>query len=214
MDATGGTNYQNMGTTQLLSVPYALHAKTAESVTGGGTGGGFMRYIGEQYGGGVIFHLWKDAQGVERGLVVDLVDLDTAAAWSNITGDLIGSSAQSLWDGLSNCNAIVNQAGHTNSAAAICLNSTNGGLSDWYLPTADEIEILYNNMLAINATLRSIFGATELIREEAGGYSASYHSSTEFDLISSWYYSFGIDEIGLSYGGKDNFNRVRAVRSF
>nr|NQU89340.1 hypothetical protein [Bacteroidota bacterium] len=28
MDETGGTNYQLMGTTQLLSVPYALHAET------------------------------------------------------------------------------------------------------------------------------------------------------------------------------------------
>ena len=27
MDATGGTNYQFMGTSQLLSVPYALHAE-------------------------------------------------------------------------------------------------------------------------------------------------------------------------------------------
>ena len=32
MDPTGGTTYQAMGTSQLLSVPYALHAKTAESV--------------------------------------------------------------------------------------------------------------------------------------------------------------------------------------
>ncbi|GAG86581.1 unnamed protein product, partial [marine sediment metagenome] len=34
MDASGGTSYTLMGTSQLLSVPYALHAKTAESVTG------------------------------------------------------------------------------------------------------------------------------------------------------------------------------------
>ncbi|NOY36427.1 MAG: hypothetical protein GXO83_02530, partial [Chlorobi bacterium] len=34
MDAAGGTDYTDMGTTQLLSVPYALHAKTAGSVTG------------------------------------------------------------------------------------------------------------------------------------------------------------------------------------
>ena len=27
MDATGGTSYQFMGTSQLLSVPYALHAE-------------------------------------------------------------------------------------------------------------------------------------------------------------------------------------------
>ena len=33
-DPTGGTNYSISGTSQLLSVPYALHAKTAESITG------------------------------------------------------------------------------------------------------------------------------------------------------------------------------------
>ncbi len=33
-DPSGGTNYTLTGTSQLLSVPYALHAKTAESITG------------------------------------------------------------------------------------------------------------------------------------------------------------------------------------
>lgn len=34
MDATGGTNFLTMGTTQLLSVPYAMYAKSAGSVSG------------------------------------------------------------------------------------------------------------------------------------------------------------------------------------
>ena len=34
-DPTGGTNYTITSTSQLLSVPYALYAKTAETVTGG-----------------------------------------------------------------------------------------------------------------------------------------------------------------------------------
>ena len=34
-DPTGGTSYSITGTSQLLSVPFALHAKTAETVTGG-----------------------------------------------------------------------------------------------------------------------------------------------------------------------------------
>jgi hypothetical protein len=36
-DPTGGTSYTISGTSQLLSVPYALHAKTADSVTGTNT---------------------------------------------------------------------------------------------------------------------------------------------------------------------------------
>jgi hypothetical protein len=37
MDVNGGTNFLTMGTTQLLSVPYALHAATADSIIGGAT---------------------------------------------------------------------------------------------------------------------------------------------------------------------------------
>jgi hypothetical protein len=33
-DVSGGTTYQDFGTTQLISVPYALHAKTADKLTG------------------------------------------------------------------------------------------------------------------------------------------------------------------------------------
>ncbi|MFN6038412.1 MAG: tail fiber domain-containing protein [Bacteroidota bacterium] len=36
MDANGGTNYLFIGTSQLLSVPYALHAETANNVLNGG----------------------------------------------------------------------------------------------------------------------------------------------------------------------------------
>jgi len=35
MDATGGTTYTEMGTNQILSVPYAVHSKTAENVFSG-----------------------------------------------------------------------------------------------------------------------------------------------------------------------------------
>jgi hypothetical protein len=34
VDVSGGTNYNIVGVTQLLSVPYALHAKTAERIVG------------------------------------------------------------------------------------------------------------------------------------------------------------------------------------
>ncbi len=35
VDINGGSNYQFMGTTQLLSVPYSLHSNTADSLVGG-----------------------------------------------------------------------------------------------------------------------------------------------------------------------------------
>jgi hypothetical protein len=160
MDATGGTNFLTMGTTQLLSVPYAMYAKSAGSVSGGGSGGGFTHYIGEEFGGGVIFHLWKDALGVEHGLIIDKTDLSTAQVWSNVDATLIGVAAQGC-DGLINSNAIIGQAGHTNSAAALCLNSNNGGYYDWYLPSIQELNMLWINYYTIARSLSLISGATQ-----------------------------------------------------
>ena len=206
-DPTGGTNYTISGTTQLLSVPYALHAKTAESLVGGGSGGGgFTHYIGEQYGGGVIFHLWRDASGVEHGLIIDKTDLSAVQAWSNIDATLIGATAQSSWDGLSNSNAIVGQAGHTSSASTLCLNSTNGGQSDWYLPSIDELSLLWHSRFNVNKSLSTIGGATVLPN------SATYWSSTEGASNLAWNFFFSSGSAGSN--GKTYATYVRAVRAF
>ena len=207
MDTAGGTNFLTMGTTQLLSVPYALYAKSAGTVSGGGTGGSFTHYIGEEFGGGVVFHLWKDAQGVEHGLIVDKTDLSTNQVWSNIDQTMIGPSAQSSWNGLSNSNAIVGQAGHTNSAAALCLNSTNGGQSDWYLPSIDELSFLWHSRFNVNKSLLAIGGATVLPN------SASYWSSSEHDYYYAWSFVFSSGRAN-SVSIKDSTNYVRAVRAF
>ena len=205
MDANGGTNFLNMGTTQLLSVPYALHAKTAGSIVGGGGSGTFTHYIGEEFGGGIIFHLWLDANGVEHGLIVDKTDLSTAQVWSNMDQTLIGPAAQSSWDGLSNSTTVVGQVGHTSSAAALCLNSTNGGQSDWYLPSIQELNMLWNNYYTVARSLTQISGATQLQQ-------ASYWSSTESDNLNAWYFTFY--DGNASDNNKDNTYYVRAVRAF
>jgi len=170
-------------------------------------GSGFTHYIGEEFGGGVIFHLWLDAQGIEHGLIVDKTDLSNSQAWSNIYTTLIGPSAQSTWDGLSNSNAIVGQAGHTSSAAALCLNSTNGGQSDWYLPSMDELSLLWHSRFNVNKTLSAIGGATVL------PISANCWSSTEKDGDSAWSFRFGYGNPNLA-PSKGYITYVRAVRAF
>lgn len=280
MDVNGGTNFLTMGTTQLLSVPYSMHSRTADSLIGGisetdplfsnsvaaqitnadtanwnskqnrifaGAGisisgdtinaltqyqtlsirndtlfltnGGFVKlptgssnnnfvhYVGEEFGGGVIFHLWKDNLGIEHGLIVDKVNLSTAQVWSNIDQVQIGATAQSVWNGLSNSIAIVAQAGHTNSAAALCLNSTNGGQSDWYLPSIHELNILWNNYYEVVKKLSQLPGATQLS-------AANYWSSTEQNATFAFRFYFGS-------GPSNSFNKnsptpsfVRAIRAF
>lgn len=215
-DPNGGTNYTITGTSQLLSVPYALYAKNAGSSIPGPQGppgpagsGGFLHYIGQQDSGGVIFHLWKDSLGFEHGLILDLNDLSTSQVWSNMDQSMIGSSAQSTWDGLNNSIAIINQVGHTNSAAEICLNSTNGGRSDWYLPSIQELNMLWNNYYTVARSLSQISGASELAL-------AGYWSSTEMDHQYTWAFSF---RYGSAFAnGNDGLKsypyHVRAVRAF
>ena len=257
-DPTGGSNYTISGTSQLLSVPYAMYATNSGSsipgpqgpaglqgpagtdgapgATGpqgpqgptGATGplgltgpqgpagvGGFTHYIGEEFGGGVIFHLWKDPQGVEHGLIVDKTDLSTSQVWSNVTA-LIGVTAQSSWNGLGNSNAILGQAGQTNSAAALCLNSINGGQSDWYLPSIDELSLLWHNRFNVNKSLSTIGGATALPISLANVSSIYLWSSTEnvgggqaFRIS----FTYG-DASYVNLGGNGFAHYVRAVRAF
>lgn len=53
-DPEGGANYIITGTSQLLSVPYALHATSAEYITGTKDEPA-THCVGELFGGGVVF---------------------------------------------------------------------------------------------------------------------------------------------------------------
>ena len=165
-------------------------------------------YIGERYGGGVVF--WLDSAG-QHGLICSMVDL-SIQAWSNVASTLIGSTAQSDWNGLSNSNAIVGQAGHTSSAAQLCLNYTNadygtGIYSDWYLPARTELNHLWNNIYDVQKALEGDGNpVTTLITQTL------YWSSTENSSYLA--YAFTFTEGKLTGGGKSTNYYVRAVRSF
>ena len=196
-DPTGGTSYTITGTSQLLSVPYALHAKTAETVTGDGA---FTHYIGELYGGGIVVAVWKES-GVEHGLIASLTDVSVSADWSSITDTEIGATAQSPIDGQANTTAIIAQ-GDVSGAAYLCDNYSSGEFTDWYLPATWELNQCYNAALVVN----TILGATN------GFQFAGYWSSTENLSSSAWGQNFSY---GYTSGGsKIGFYRVRAVRRF
>ena len=105
------------------------------------------RFIGEQYEGGIIFHLWEDTKGELHGLVVSLEKSEAFYPYSNLRNELIGSSAQSAWNGLANTLHIVQQNGHLRSCAEYCLQLNAQGYDDWYLPSIDEESL---NGIAIN----------------------------------------------------------------
>ncbi len=168
------------------------------------------QYVSTQ--GGVIFHRYIDS-GVQNYLVVDTTDFPVGP-WSNITTPSIGPTAQSTWDGLSNSNAIVGQ-GATSGAAKLCLDLVSLGKNDWYLPSLDELSLLWHNRFNVNKTLSGnssfgpISGASEL------NFSSSYWSSTEstFGGAVAWCFSFGSGN-GTLVNKSDSFTNTRAIRKF
>jgi hypothetical protein len=173
------------------------------------TGTVFTYEIGEYVPseGGVIFHRYLEA-GVKNYLVVSIVDQSTSQVWSNIDTVLIGPSAQSTWDGLSNSNAIVGQVGHTDSAAQLCLNLVTGGQNDWYLPSVDELSLVWKSRFNLNKTLSTIGGATALSNTVV--YWGS--SENDFNNVSAWSFNFTSGDAFIT--NKDTLRYVRAVRAF
>lgn len=165
---------------------------------------GFLHYIGELYGGGIIVSVWKEA-GYEHGLIASLTDIDTTSIWSNISTTLIGASAQSPTDGQANTNAIIAQPGHISSAALVCDSYSAGGFNDWYLPAVWELNQCYNAALIVNTILG--------IQNGFQFASACYWSSTESNSSRAWVQYFTSGIIGSSEVKTSTF-RVRAVRRF
>lgn len=202
-----GSGYVAMGTTQLLSVPYALYANSAGSTTGNTAG--FTHYVGELFGGGIIVSVWKTA-GVEHGLIASLTDLSSAMPWT--TPDFqqieIGPTAQSAINGLANTNAIVAQAGAgTTYAAGLCKAYNAGGFTDWYLPAINELKQCYNSLQIVNEILGDTNGFEVLNFD-----SSFYWSSTESFSSTAWNQLFNNGDTGS--GDKGRANAVRAVRRF
>jgi hypothetical protein len=195
MDPAGGSSYIELGTQQMMSVPYALNA-----------GNAFTHYVGEIWGGGVVYHVYRGADGNEHGLIVATTDQSTGIEWSNVNDVEVGSTAQSSWNGLGNSNAIVAQAGHTYSAAKLCLDFVSGEYDDWYLPSIRELQLLYNSQLDINRSFSLIGGATELYQF------GLYWSSSENNAFNAWFILF--DNGYASFNNKLNTYYVRAVRAF
>ncbi len=202
-----GSGFVVMGTTQLLSVPYALHANTATSTTG--SAGGFTHYVGELFGGGIVVSVWKTA-GEEHGIIASLTNLSNGVPWTTpaFQDTLIGSTAQSPRNGLANTNAIVAQAGAgTDYAAGLCKAYNAGGYNDWYLPAVWELNQCYDAAIIVNEVLGDINGFVFITN--ASNY---YWSSTE--NYSSSPFSQDFNYGGATDDSKASISRVRAVRRF
>jgi hypothetical protein len=160
--------------------------------------------IGHTYQGGIVFYL--DSSG--GGLIAAPTDQSTSAEWgcylSEVTGAngiIIGSGVQNTMDIQSaNCNPNNNQ---NLIASNVCDNLSLNGYDDWFLPSKDELNIMYQNIGSGNS----------LGLGNIGDFALTYYwSSTEIDSILACKQNFGSGNQGdyCKYAGY----YVRAIRAF
>jgi hypothetical protein len=193
---TAGANVTVTGTGTLVS-PYVINASGSSSA----------HYIGELFGGGIIY--WLDNSG-EHGLIVSLADVGQMSAWSSVYNTLIGPTAQSTWDGQANSDAMMAQSIIGTTAADLCNTYSNynygtGIYTDWFLPASDQLSLVYHVRYIINKNITGM-SATHILSN------VSYWTSTEFDNDQARTYGF---HDGMSdENTKSTTNYVRCVRDF
>jgi hypothetical protein len=155
-DPTGGTVYSISGTSQLLSVPYALYAETSGS-GGGSGGGGSLDQAYDQGGAGLGRSITTDAGAVQInnagsntiGMEVNTSVAGSTAYLANVSGTGVGFRAESTVP--SNTYAAIqantNSTGTSNSA--ILGNNTGAGygVSGQIPNTATGFAAVYGNNL-------------------------------------------------------------------
>ncbi len=161
-------------------------------------------YVGELYGGGIIFYVYENG---EHGLIASFDDLGGSGGvnWgplSNVT------NAESWWDGATNTtNAVAAGAANTD-AVKLCDDYTNDGYSDWHLPSIGELKALEEAAYVLFKVLDSDGDSNT----NAPNYGGSYWSSTQTDK--DYAYSFKFTNTHTEEKWKDENKLVRAVRSF
>ena len=174
---------------------YNTTNKSLESFNGTAwaASGAAAHFIGESYGGGIVFYVYDNGQ---NGLIAATADQSTGIQWWNGTFILCNPGRNDgVPIGRINTDSIISKQGQGNYAATICAQYLGGGFGDWYLPSKYELNLLY------------------LQKDLVGGFAvANYLSSTEIDISSACVqdFSFGSD----SPGSKACLFYVRAIRAF
>lgn len=182
----------------------ATLALTACSDDGGDNGGTtpVIYAIGDTgpSGVGIVFYV---TDGGLHGLEVAPVDQSTSAAWSTITGTLIGTTGTAIGTGSDNTDDIITQNTGAASAAKICRDYRAAQEGDWFLPSRDELNAIWVNLVDNGSGANS----------GVGGFADDlYWSSSEDTAFYAWLQSF--TNGNQSSNVKLNLYRVRAVRAF
>ena len=181
---------------------------SAWTSVGGSSGGGATYSVGDFAQGGIVF--WLDETG-EHGLVC--AKNQSTAGWYAGTDGVTRATGDGPFSGEANTSIIIAAQvsigdDGNDYAAQICneLQITEGGKTygDWYLPSKQELNLIYQNKTTIDATATVNGGVT---------FGDNYFwSSTEYDNESAWRQLF-IDGEQVAYL-KFSYTEVRAVRAF
>jgi len=159
-----------------------------------------MNYtIGQTALGGIIAYINGGGTSGTSGLVATVADISSGAEWGCV-GTLIPTSP-AIGAGNANTIAIMTGCATPGIAARLCGDLVQGGYSDWYLPSRDELDQLYTNRVAIGGFV-------------VATYYDYYWSSTQetnnpdFALVRRFL------DGNATIGQKDGTFHVRAVRSF
>jgi len=153
--------------------------------------------IGDHYQGGIIAYV--DNTG-EHGIIAASNDQSAGIRWYAGTYVTTGATGTEIGTGKSNTTKIVQMQGAGNYAAKVCDDLVLNGYDDWYLPSRDELNMLYQN--------RNLIGEFNIT---TGFYwSSSEGSGSSANTV--WYQDFssGFQD----YSNKIGTYRVRAVRAF
>lgn len=111
--------------------------------------------VGDAYKGGTVFYIFQQGdpgyvEGETHGLICANDIQGDNVEWSpNLNSS--SATATELGSGSSNTNAIISFYGNSGSyAAKLCKDYRGGGYSDWFLPSNDELVLLYNAREHIN----------------------------------------------------------------
>ena len=173
-------------------------------------------YVGEVFGGGVVFFVDKDENGKEYGLIVSLQQLSSDAVWGPFKNV---PDCESGWNGAANTEAIMKNGGSATDAAGICAGYSSGGFDDWYLPSIDELKDLGRNVEAVNKTLKKIKTGAQVIDTKYWHWSSTeVKDDSRYDPITTAGYQTldpkWVKPYGSMVGDKKEKRYVRAVRAF